>query len=105
MPWTADRHRDYMRQKMWKARGIAITPEQYAALEKLQGSKCAICKRTRNVNSRRLAVDHDHATGKIRGLLCWSCNKLIIGRLRNRQLLDAAARYLASDFGQEAYEG
>lgn len=105
MTWSVEQRRDYMREKMWKKRGINITTAQYAALEQQQNGKCAICKRTRGAHSRRLAVDHDHVTGKVRGLLCWSCNKLIIGRLRQQNLLAAAAQYLAADLGQMAYEG
>ena len=39
-----------------------------------QKGVCAICKKPNNTEWRRLAVDHDHKTGKIRGLLCGKCN-------------------------------
>ncbi len=57
-----------------------ITPEQFQELWNAQEGKCAICGCTEDISVRwrgkrpRLAVDHDHATGKIRGLLCYSCN-------------------------------
>jgi hypothetical protein len=51
-----------------------ITPEEYDALVKSQGGACAICGR-----KRKLVVDHDHESGKVRGLLCDPCN-LMIGR-------------------------
>jgi hypothetical protein len=54
-----------------------ITPEAYAMLLEEQGGVCAICQRPSKV--RRLAVDHDHATGKVRGLLCRHCNYELIG--------------------------
>ncbi len=41
-----------------------------------QNGVCAICSRL-NLSGRRLAVDHDHATGKVRGLLCSRCNSAI----------------------------
>ena len=50
-----------------------------------QGGVCAICQRAKGI-SRRLAVDHNHATGAVRGLLCAPCNQFI-GYLRD----DAAA--------------
>lgn len=46
-----------------------LTEEQYEAIKLSQGSLCAICKKEKN-----LVVDHCHSTGKIRGLLCTTCN-------------------------------
>ncbi len=40
-----------------------------------QSGKCAICGVEQEEETRRLAVDHDHETGKVRGLLCTACNK------------------------------
>ena len=50
-----------------------ITEAQYEALLAAQGGGCAICGNT--PKSRRLSVDHDHATGDVRGLLCHRCNR------------------------------
>jgi len=44
------------------------------------GNKCAICEKSRSAFKNNLSVDHDHRTGKIRGLLCFRCNKFILGR-------------------------
>lgn len=58
-----------------------------------QGGKCAICGGT-NPGGHRLAVDHDHTTGAVRGLLCHACNAGI-GKLRDDPaLLRVAADYL-----------
>lgn len=48
-----------------------ITVEQYDEILKSQYGSCAICDRIFDIN---LAVDHNHETGKIRGLLCFVCN-------------------------------
>lgn len=62
------------------ARGIMVryglTPEQYWALYEAQGGVCHICRRATG-KVRRLAVDHDHATGYVRGLLCKPCNSVL----------------------------
>jgi len=50
-----------------------ITLDQYNQMLADQQDKCAICFRKRS-KSRRLAVDHCHKTGKVRGLLCTRCN-------------------------------
>lgn len=49
-------------------------------LSDAQGAKCAICGKHESQFTRRLSVDHNHATGKVRGLLCFRCNKFLVGR-------------------------
>lgn len=58
-----------------------LTSEQYWALYEAQGGVCYICQRAKGV-SKKLSVDHCHATGYVRGLLCTLCNKLL-GHLRD----------------------
>lgn len=50
-----------------------MTAEDYAALSDAQGGVCAVCGRP--PSRTRLAVDHDHETGRVRGLLCQHCNR------------------------------
>jgi len=54
-----------------------ITPEDYARMFKAQRGRCAICrsKDSGQRSKRHLCVDHDHKTGKVRGLLCHRCNR------------------------------
>lgn len=52
-------------------RKINATAEDYDRFFLLQQGRCAICSK---VPKRRLDLDHDHETGELRGLLCWSCN-------------------------------
>ncbi len=47
--------------------------ETYEVILKSQNNACAICEK-RNQPKRRFAVDHDHKTGRVRGLLCDKCN-------------------------------
>lgn len=56
-----------------------ITIEEYNRMNEAQNGLCAICKQPETKKSKagtvfRLAVDHCHRTGKIRGLLCFKCN-------------------------------
>lgn len=44
------------------------------------GNQCAICKKHRSEFKNNLSVDHAHRTGRIRGLLCFRCNKFLVGR-------------------------
>ena len=69
-----------------------LTAEQYDALLAHQGGACAICGGSRRY---RLNVDHDHATGLVRGLSCRRCNKLLRDVRDNVEILRAAARYLS----------
>lgn len=62
---------------------FGITPEQYIEMLKSQGGRCAICRREpAKIN---LSVDHDHDTGKIRGLLCPPCNRSVEWLIYNKE--------------------
>jgi hypothetical protein len=55
-----------------------MTVEQYDAMLATQNGVCAICGEPSTVGfNKRLHVDHDHTTGKVRGLLCMHCNHSI----------------------------
>lgn len=65
-----------------------ITPEEYDAVLEFQEGVCFICGRP--PGKTRLAVDHDHKTGLVRGLVCWQCNAALA------KLGDSAARAYAA---------
>lgn len=50
----------------------------YDALLEIQGGVCALCRRGKGV-SKRMPVDHDHATGAVRGICCSNCNRNVLG--------------------------
>lgn len=70
-----------------------LTVEQYEQMYRDQNGTCAICHGV-NTNGRRLHVDHDHATGKVRALLCHNCNFVIGYAKENPDILLASIGYL-----------
>lgn len=50
------------------------------ALMEAHGNTCAICQKPRAAFKNSLSVDHNHFSGKVRGLLCYRCNKFRVGR-------------------------
>ena len=74
--------------------------DAYEALNQAQNGRCAICGGLPKGNrSKRLYIDHDHATGRIRGLLCITCNSGL-GQFQDKiSLMETAIAYLRR--GQE----
>jgi hypothetical protein len=87
----------HKRQQTWRRaslkRSFGITPEQHDAMRASQGDRCAMCRRDFGTKiADRPHVDHCHATGKVRGLLCFRCNTALGFIERWGEM---AARYLA----------
>jgi len=82
-----------------------LTPRDYREMLKAQGGTCAICKKTETFRHlggriRRLCVDHSHSTGRVRGLLCNNCNKLIASANDDVVVLAAAIDFLQRNGGE-----
>ncbi len=83
-----------------KLRQRKITKEEYLQLIKKQDNKCAICFQEESVIQRKdrsisaLSIDHDHVTGKIRGLLCARCNRALGGFKDSEERLLSAINYI-----------
>jgi hypothetical protein len=78
-----------------------MTLEDHARLVKAHDDRCAICRRpetrTNRLGVTLIALDHDHKTGEVRGLLCHNCNTGI-GRFNDDpELLLAAVAYLRGE--------
>jgi len=79
----------FYRRVAWPSklkRAYGITVEDYNRILAEQGGACALCRSTTPENGNRkykrrvrsvFDVDHDHKTGKVRGLLCTRCNRLV----------------------------
>lgn len=73
-----ERVRESGKQREYDLRRYNMTPADYDRLLEAQGGTCAICGVVSGSRSgRRLVVDHNHATGRVRGLLCFRCNTAI----------------------------
>jgi hypothetical protein len=85
--------KDPLKFRRWSLKTIyGISLDDYARLLARQGGVCAICQRP--PAKERLCIDHCHATGKVRGLLCRACN-FALGLLRDdANAVMAAAAYL-----------
>lgn len=90
---NVNRNRDYQRQYHRKIK-FNITQQEYDILLQKQNYCCAICGIHYQDCSRQLAVDHDHATLKIRGLLCNQCNTGLGLLQDNTHILKKAILYL-----------
>lgn len=94
---TPSARRDYSR-KYYRQSKYGLTPEEYELMRAEQDDKCAICNEaeidTWRGHVKDLAVDHDHNTGQVRGLLCAQCNTGIGKFKDNPELLKAAIAYL-----------
>lgn len=70
-----------------------ITPEEWDALFDKQGKKCAVCTSPVTIG-KGWNTDHDHVTGKVRGILCIHCNTLLGYAKDDADTLRAAAAYI-----------
>lgn len=85
---------DYFSNSHLKSR-FGITLSDYDNMSETQGGVCAICGNFEaRPNVSRLSVDHDHETGKIRGLLCDRCNRMLGCAKDDVQILEQAIEYL-----------
>lgn len=100
---TTPAHYEWIARNPEKARSIAfrhglrkygITPEEWREIYGKQEGRCAICADVLEQGSRKTATDHDHDTGKVRGILCWRCNPLLGWARESVDVLEKAIDYL-----------
>ena len=71
-----------------------VSLEEVLELRTAQESRCAICYRHEEEVGKRLFLDHNHLTGKVRGLLCNHCNSLIGYAKEDADILESAIYYV-----------
>ena len=90
-----------------RQRKYGVSPEKYDKLFMQQSGVCAICHQPevtegirRGVTrvAKSMAVDHDHESGNVRGLLCRLCNTSLGGFRDNIGILESAIRYLQNPY-------
>lgn len=90
------KHKDYAYDyKLQKNYGIDI--KHYKEMLKNQSNRCLICFNLGGTGKQRLVVDHDHETGKVRGLLCNPCNRGLGYLKDSTDVLLNALRYLGKN--------
>lgn len=73
---------------------FGITLDDYNEMLKKQDYKCEVCLRHESEFKRKLSVDHNHTTGKIRGLLCSLCNTAL-GKLKeDKEVINRLLNYI-----------
>lgn len=78
----------------YRLKKYGLTLEQFMDKIDLQDGRCDICRCTPIERTNAFAVDHDHKTGKVRGILCTPCNSAL-GLLRDdAAIIDSAAEYI-----------
>ena len=76
-------------RKRWLRSAYGLSLEQFEAIFKAQNGVCALCRK-----ARKLFVDHDHNSKKIRGLLCIRCNTMLGALGDTAQAARRLVRYL-----------
>jgi len=93
--------RKYQKRKSKLKIAYGITPEQVGEMIKSQNSRCAICG-TENPGGthNKWNIDHDHKTGKVRGILCHYCN-VTLGNVNDSVvILEKMIEYLKKHGGE-----
>src|SRR5437879_6504440 len=87
------RNNDYTKYKKY-----GLTPRDYDALSQAQGGVCASCGNGERSHfrgeTRKLAIDHCHQSGKVRGLLCGNCNRALGLLHEDPEKIKALLRYV-----------
>ncbi len=94
--WTRTHKGRYKekRKNYFLIKNYGISAEQYNEIFAKQNGRCKICNRHQSEFKRSLAVDHDHNTNKVRGLLCHHCNSAIGHFFENPQIMERAIIYV-----------
>ena len=89
-------------QEKWdeyiRGRKYGLKPGEYESMYGEQRGMCAICDK----HELKLAIDHDHYTGKVRGLLCRRCNLMLGMAKDDPETLISALNYLIENKAEQS---
>ena len=85
---------DPVKRRARNLKRYGITEAQFQKMVERQKGRCDICREPLKTPN----VDHDHESGRVRGLLCWFCNKFVTLRRISPLMFRNAAAYLESSF-------
>ncbi len=85
-------------KKYWPGTTSKQALEKYEELLKNQNYSCAICKQHKSHFKKSLAIDHSHKNGKVRGALCYRCNRLYVS-IHTKETARAVLEYLEKNDG------
>lgn len=100
-PFIRDYQREYQRKNKSMSRHYrlkhvyGITQDDYNSLFKKQNGQCSCCGRHQTDIGKVLCVEHNHKSGKVRGLVCHRCN-LAIAVIENKEICLKVTLYLQS---------
>jgi hypothetical protein len=90
--WYASHKNERREYELVRAYGISAA--EYDTLLDSQGGACKICGSRNPGGQGRFHTDHDHAVGRVRGLLCQRCNAMLGFARDDRSILESAVLYL-----------
>ena len=90
------RQRNPHKVRVQSLKRVNFTPELYDSMLELQNNLCALCGTSEPGGMYGVFhADHDHATGKPRGLLCWTCNSALgLVESKSPEWMDKARKYI-----------
>jgi len=95
-------------RKWYRKKIYGVTWEEFEFKFESQGGLCVVCKEPMVKNgyprTKRVCQDHNHETGKLRDLLCSSCNLLLGNCRENEEILLSAIRYLRKHNGDSSIQ-
>ena len=90
-----DKEKKDKQRAYYIGRKYNLSEQEHKDILLQQNNSCAICGKDQSLFKRKFAIDHNHETGKVRGLLCTGCNCGIGYLKESKDILQKAIEYLS----------